>query len=71
MKKNVFRYILVCKRPSNDDVGAARGTVFPGMRPGAGFKTGDFVGEKLRGLPQNDFGHRQQTIVSNVRRRLR
>ena len=45
--------VLVCKSLSNDDVGVARGiTVFQGdIRPGAGFKTGDFVGEKLGGLP--------------------
>ena len=32
-------------------VGVARGTVFEEIRPGAGFKTGDFVKEKLRELP--------------------
>ena len=31
-----------------------RGTVFKEIRPGAGFKTGDFVKDKLGGLPQND-----------------
>ena len=30
--------------------GLARGTVFQEVRPGAGFKTGDFVKEKLGGL---------------------
>ena len=30
--------------------GAARGTVFQDIRPGAGFETGDFVKEMLRGL---------------------
>ena len=34
---------------SNDDVGVARGTVLQEVRPGAGFKTGDFVQEKLGG----------------------
>ena len=34
---------------SNDDVGAARGTVFPEIWPGVGFETGDFVKEKLGG----------------------
>ena len=29
----------------------ARGTVMQAIRPGAGFKTGDFVKEKLEGLP--------------------
>ena len=33
----------------NDGVGVARGTVFQEIRPGAGFKTGDFVKEKLGG----------------------
>ena len=42
---------LVCKGPSNDDVGVARGTVFQEVRPGPGFKTDDFVKEKLGGLP--------------------
>ena len=34
-------------------VGATRGTVFQEVRPGAGLKNGDFVKEKLEGLPQN------------------
>ena len=35
---------------SNDDVGAARSTVFQEIRPRAGFTTnGDFVKEKLGG----------------------
>ena len=33
----------------NDGVGVARGTVLQEIRPGAGFKTGDFVKEKLGG----------------------
>ena len=32
----------------------ARGTVFQDARPGAGFKTGDFVKEMSGRLPQND-----------------
>ena len=36
---------------SNNDVGVARDTVFQEVRPGAGFKTGDFVKEMLGGLP--------------------
>ena len=36
---------------STDDIGVARGTVFQKIRPWAGFKTGDFVEEKLEGLP--------------------
>ena len=43
MKRNVFVYFLVCKGPSNDDAGAARGTAFQEIWPAAGFKTGDFV----------------------------
>ena len=43
---------LVCDEGlSNDDVVAARVTVFQEIRPGAGFKTGDFVKEMLGGLP--------------------
>ena len=30
------------------------GTVFQEIRPGVGFKNGDFVKEKLGGLPYND-----------------
>ena len=41
---------LLEKRRSNDDVGMARITGFQALRPGAGFKTGDFVLEKLGGL---------------------
>ena len=41
-------YYLLCRELSNDGVvGVARGTVFPELRRGAGFKTGDFVKEKL------------------------
>ena len=41
---------LVRKRPSNADVEAARGApYFPEIRPGAGFKTGDFFEEKFGG----------------------
>ena len=49
-EKTVFVRILVCKEPSNHDVGVATGTVFQEIRPWAGFKTGDFVEEKLGGL---------------------
>ena len=34
---------------SNDDAGVARAAVFQEVQPGAGFKTGDFIQEKLRG----------------------
>ena len=51
MKKNILTYFLVRKGLSTDDVGVARGTVFQEIRPGADFKAGDFVKEKLGGLP--------------------
>ena len=54
--KKISILFIVCKVlvvQSNDDVGVARGTVFREVRPGAGFKTGGFVKEKLGagGLP--------------------
>ena len=42
---------LVCEGLSNDDFGVARGTGFQEIRRGGGFRTGDFVKEKLWGLP--------------------
>ena len=54
-EKSILEQFHVRKGLSNDDVGAARGTIFQETRPGAGFKTGDFVQEKLRGLPENGF----------------
>ena len=45
----MFTYFLVCEGLSTDDVGVARGTVFREIRPWAGFKTDDFVKEKLGG----------------------
>ena len=56
-EKNIFICFLVCKGlllllllvRSNDDVGVARGPVFLEIRPGAGFKTGDFFEEKVAG----------------------
>ena len=51
MKNEIIIYFLVCKGRSNDDVGGASGTVFQEIRPGSGFKTGDFVREKVWGLP--------------------
>ena len=44
-------YVVVCGGPPNNDVGLARGTVYHDIRPASGFKTGDFVEEKLGGLP--------------------
>ena len=50
MKKNIFMYLLVCKGLPNDGVGGvARGAVFQEIRPGVGFKTGDFVWRKVGG----------------------
>ena len=49
-ERNISMYFLVCKGRSNDVVGIATGTGFQALRPGAGFKTGDFVEEKLAGL---------------------
>ena len=42
-------YFHVCIGLSNDDFGVARGPVFQEIRPAAGFKTGDFVKERLGG----------------------
>ena len=53
-EKGIFTYFLVCGGLSNDDVRVVMGTVFQEIRPGVGFKTGDFVKEKLGGLPYND-----------------
>ena len=39
--------LLLQRGLSNADVGAASGTVLQEIRPGAGFKTGDFVKEEL------------------------
>ena len=50
-EKNISTFIFLFAKDytSNDDVGVARGTAFQELRPGAGFKTGDFVKEKLGG----------------------
>ena len=51
-KKNISSHTFQClqsKGLSNDDVGAARDTVFQGIQPRAGFKTGDSVKQKLGG----------------------
>ena len=47
-EKNVLTRFLVCKGLSNDDVGAARGTVYQ-ILLGAGFETDSFVKEKSGG----------------------
>ena len=45
----VFIYNVACEGLSNDDIVVAGGTVVQETRPGAGFKTGIFVKEKLGG----------------------
>ena len=40
---------MFCRGLSKDDIGVARGTVFKEIWLGVGFKTGDFVKEKLGG----------------------
>ena len=49
--QKVSAYFIVCKGLSSDDVGIPRDTMFQEIRPGAGFKTGDFVQEALGGVP--------------------
>ena len=47
MQKASVTYFLVCRGLSNDGVGVARGTAFQEIRPGAGFKNGNFVKESF------------------------
>ena len=47
---HISMYFFVWEGLSNDSVGVANGTVLQETRPEAGFKTDDFVEEKLRGL---------------------
>ena len=51
MESMSYTWVLVCKELSNGDVGVAIGTVFQEIRSGVGFKTSDFVEEKLGVLP--------------------
>ena len=46
--KKSFAYFS-SKERSNDDLGVARDSLFQEIRPGAGFKTGDFVQRKVGG----------------------
>ena len=48
-KYTIHNYVLVREGLSTDDVGVAKGTVFQEIRPWVGFKTGDFIQEKLGG----------------------
>ena len=50
MKNTASCIFFVWKGISNDNVGVARGAVFQEVRPGSGFKTGDFVKEKIVGV---------------------
>ena len=54
VEKKTFTYFPVRKGLFIDDVRVSRDTAFREIRPGACFKTGDLVQEKLGGLPQND-----------------
>ena len=49
--ENIFMHFLGCKGLSNGAIEVAGGTAFQEIRPGAGFKTGDFVKEELGRLP--------------------
>ena len=53
-EENSFVDFLGRKRLSHDGIELAGGTAFNETRPGAGFKTGDYVAEELAGLPKND-----------------
>ena len=53
-ERYICTYFLVYEGLSNDDVVVAKATVVQEIRPGAVFKTDDFVRVKLRGLPKND-----------------
>ena len=48
--RNIFTYFLVPEEKSTDDVRVAKSTVLWEIRPGAGFKSGDFVNLKMRGV---------------------
>ena len=54
---NFSKYFFVCKQLSKDDVAVARGIVFQEVRPGAGFKAGDFVEEKLEACCKTNPNH--------------
>ena len=47
----IICFLVVGKGLPIDDVGVSRTIAFQEIRPGAGFKTGDFVKGKLGGLP--------------------
>ena len=50
--KNISSQIfLFANNYSNDDFGGVRGNVLKEIWPGSGIKTGDFVNEKVGGLP--------------------
>ena len=47
----LFDFFLLAKDYRMMSSGGARGTVFQEIQPRVGFETGDFVQEKLGGLP--------------------
>ena len=47
----IANYVLVCKGVSSDDVVVTRDAVFRGIRPGAGFETGNFRKERVGAIP--------------------
>ena len=57
-EEQIVACFLVCKQLSNDRVGGGggRGHRISVDTAGSWFKTGDFVKEKLEGLPQDDTG---------------
>ena len=57
IKKSVFMYFLVCKGPSNDDVGVARSTVFQEMRGG------ELVSKPAISRKKSWGGYRSKTLI--------
>ena len=54
MKNTYSPMFLFAKGYRTNYVGVKSGTVCKDIRPGTGFKTGEFEGEKLAGLSQYD-----------------
>ena len=73
MQCKIYLHIFprFAKGLSNDDDWVAKGTVFQELRMGAGFKTGEFVKEKLGGaiverLPREIILPRNSKAVSEL-----
>ena len=68
-RKKVYPCIFLFAQTgrSNDDVGVARGTVFQALRRGAGFKTDDFVEEKIRGAIVERLASCNQTKPNQIK----